>query len=105
MLEVYLGIDACFSGAVQQVRDQGKRVMILLGDFVQTTEVNAETESAVFFLSKKDRAPYGDCVGLMNPVARCSSMNSRRATSSVCDREYICPSGGDEFSSRLIFRS
>jgi len=50
---VYLGIDACFSGAVQQVRDQGKRVTILLGDFVQTTEVNAETESAVLFLSKR----------------------------------------------------
>src|SRR5882762_7944031 len=58
-----------------------------------------------FFLAKRTGAPYGDHDGLMNLVARCSSMNSRRATSSVCDREYICPSGGVEFLSRLIFRS
>ena len=54
MLKVNLGIYLCFSGAVQQVRDQGKRVTILLCDFVQTTEVNAESESTILFLSEKD---------------------------------------------------
>ena len=41
----------------------------------------------------------------MKPVTTCSSMNSRRAVSLVCDREYICLSGGVEPSSRLILRS
>jgi hypothetical protein len=56
VLEVDLGIDACFSGAVQQIRDQGERVTILLCDFVQTTEVNTESESTILFLGKKDRS-------------------------------------------------
>ena len=57
-----------------------------------------------FFLARTG-APYGNCEGQMKPVARCPSMNSRRATSSVCEREYISPSGGVESSSRLILRS
>jgi hypothetical protein len=101
MLVVNLGTDMCFSGAFRQVRDQGKRVTILLCDFIQMQSQSPPS----FFLAKRTGVPYRDCEGWMKPVTRCSSMDSWRATSSVCNGEYICPSGGVESSSRLIFKS
>src|ERR1700709_2091474 len=44
MPKVDLGIDFGTAGGIEEVGDQRKRVSILLRDFVQTTEVNAETE-------------------------------------------------------------
>jgi hypothetical protein len=41
----------------------------------------------------------------MKPEARCSSKNAWRASSSMGEREYIVPSGGDVPSSKSIFRS
>jgi len=40
-----------------------------------------------FFRMKRTGAPWGDREGRMNPVARFSSMNLRRAASSSWDNE------------------
>ena len=42
--EVDLGVDTSFTGAVQKVRNEGKRIAILLGDLVECPEVDAETQ-------------------------------------------------------------
>src|ERR1700710_1919609 len=44
MPKVDLGIEFGMARGIKEVGDQRKRVSILLRDFVQTTEVNAETE-------------------------------------------------------------
>src|ERR1700683_3753120 len=67
-------------------------------------EVHAKAETSILFLGKKDWSAMRR-EGRMKPVAMCSSMKSRRAVSSVCNKEYICLSGGVEPSSRLILRS
>ena len=47
MLEIYLGVGFGPAGGVQKVRDQGKWVAILFGNFIEASEVNAELESVM----------------------------------------------------------
>ena len=44
MSEVYGGVDSGFARSGQQVGDERKRILVLLGDLVETLEVNTETE-------------------------------------------------------------
>jgi hypothetical protein len=52
MVEINFGIDLCLLGTLEEVGNAGKRVVVFLGEFVETAEVNAETESAVLLLAE-----------------------------------------------------
>ena len=41
MLEIDLGVDTRFAGAVKEVRDEREWVAIFLGDFVEAAEIDA----------------------------------------------------------------
>ena len=51
--EVYGGVNSGFAHSGQQVRDEWKRISVLLGDLVKTSEVNTETEGSVLFPNKE----------------------------------------------------
>ena len=42
--EIYGGVQAGFTRSGQEVGNEQKRITVLLGDLVQTSEVNTETE-------------------------------------------------------------
>ena len=44
MLQVDFGIHRGFLGAVEEVRDAWKRILVFLGDFVEHSKVSTETE-------------------------------------------------------------
>jgi len=52
----------------QAVRDEWKRVSILLADFVKSTIVDTSRKLPSFFLTKRIGAPWGEFEGLMKPV-------------------------------------
>ena len=53
MSEVYGGVNSGFARSGQQVGDERKRISILLGDPVKTSEVNTKTEGSVLFPNKE----------------------------------------------------
>jgi hypothetical protein len=53
MPEVYLGVDFSLARSVEHVGDLGKRIFILFGEAVETSEVHAQAERAVLFLDEK----------------------------------------------------
>ena len=53
--EVNGGVDAGFASSGEEIRNERQRVAVFLGDLVQTTIVNTESEAAIFFLYKEDR--------------------------------------------------
>jgi hypothetical protein len=52
MAEINLGVDPCLFGSLEEVGDARKRVAVFLGEFVETAEVDAKTESAVLLLAE-----------------------------------------------------
>ena len=44
MTEIYGGVQAGFTRSGQEVGNERKRVLVLFGDLVQTSEVNTEAE-------------------------------------------------------------
>ena len=63
MPEIYLGVDFGLAGGVQKVRDQGEWVVILFGNFIEASEVNAEPERTVLLFYKKDWSSMGGSSG------------------------------------------
>ena len=55
MLEIEGSVDSSFTSGGEKVRDEQKRVLILLGDFVETMVVHTESERAILLVNKKDR--------------------------------------------------
>ena len=53
MAEIDLGVDAGFAGSIQEIGDERKGISVLLGDAVETSEVNTEMERAILFLTKR----------------------------------------------------
>ena len=53
--EVYGGVNLGFARSGQQVRDEWKWILVLLGDPVKTSEVNTKTEGSVLFPNKEHR--------------------------------------------------
>jgi hypothetical protein len=47
MMEINLGVDLCLLGTLKEVGDARKRVVVFLGEFAETAEVDAEAESPV----------------------------------------------------------
>ena len=70
-----------------EIRNEQKWVSVFLGNSVKALEVNTKSMRAVFFLDEETGAPWGEWDGQMNTVARFSSMNLHRATSSSWDKE------------------
>ena len=56
MPEIKFCINTRFSRCIEEIRDKGKRVQILLRDPIKTMIVDAEAEAAVLFLSEEDRS-------------------------------------------------
>ena len=54
--EIYLGIDPGFSWSVQEIGDERKWVVVLLGNAVQRTEIHAEAQGAILLLDEEDRS-------------------------------------------------
>ena len=54
MSEVYGGINAGFSCGGQEVGNEWKRIMVLFGDLIKISEIDAEAESSVFLFDKKN---------------------------------------------------
>ena len=55
MPQIDFHIDASLLGSIEKVGYQWKRILILLSDLVETSEVNAESEGAILFLDKQYR--------------------------------------------------
>ena len=56
-----------------------------------------------FLCTNRTRALPGERDGQMKSIARCSSKNSQRDFSSLWEREYIGPNGGEVPSSQFYF--
>ena len=55
MLEFNGGVDVGFSSSGKEIGNEWQRVAVFLGDLVQTTVINTESEAAIFFLYEEDR--------------------------------------------------
>ena len=102
--EIYGSINMGFSCSRQEVGNEQKRIMILFGDLIKTSEVDTEAESSVFLFDKKDG-------GSMQRGCRSDEtgtemfLNSQRVWSSTLDSRYIGVTGGAAPSSKSIFKS
>ena len=56
MTEIEFRIDACLGWRIKEVGDEGKRISVLPGDFVEPPVVDAETKGAVLLFDEKDRS-------------------------------------------------
>jgi hypothetical protein len=56
VLEVQRCIDSSFAGAIQEIGDERKRITIFPSDFVESTIVDAESETTTLFLDEQDRS-------------------------------------------------
>jgi hypothetical protein len=54
--KVDFGVGAGFPQGVEEVRDEGKRISVFLGDLVEPMVVHAQSETSVFFPHKEDRS-------------------------------------------------
>ena len=54
--EIYLGVDFGLAGGVQKVRDQQEWVVILFGNFIEASKVNAELKGTILLFMKRTRA-------------------------------------------------
>ena len=63
MPEIYLGVDFCLAEGVQKVRDQGEWVVILFGNFIEASKVNAEPEGTILLFYEKDQNSVGGSSG------------------------------------------
>src|SRR5882724_5616266 len=52
--KVELGVDPCIAKLVEEVSDEGDRVLILARDFVEVSEVDAKPQSTILFLGEED---------------------------------------------------
>jgi len=50
MAEIYGGVDTGSARSGKEIRNERKWIAILFGDLIQTSEIYAETETAVFLL-------------------------------------------------------
>ena len=50
--EINCGVKAGFARRGEEVRNEGKWILVLLGDPVETSEVNTEAEGSVLFMGK-----------------------------------------------------
>ena len=68
MVEINPSVNMCFGRCIQEVRDEQKWVMILLSDFVESAEVNAEVESSILFVDEKDRGSMSEARLVDEPI-------------------------------------
>ena len=54
MTEIYGGVNTGFTCSRQVVRNKGKQVMVLLGNLVQSMEIDTESKGSIFFADKKN---------------------------------------------------
>ena len=55
MSEIYGGINTGFSCGRQEVGNEQERIMVLFGDLIKTSEIDAEAESSIFLFDEKNR--------------------------------------------------
>ena len=55
MSEIKGSIDTCFASSIEEVRDERKRIAVLLGDFVETSKIHTESERAILFADEEYR--------------------------------------------------
>ena len=55
VLEFNGGVDVGFASGGKEIGNERQRVAVFLGDLVQTTVINTESEAAIFFLYEEDR--------------------------------------------------
>jgi len=53
--QVKFGVDLGIAQLIEEVHNEGDRVLILLSDLVQVPEVDTESQGAIFFVVKEDR--------------------------------------------------
>ncbi|PHT75865.1 hypothetical protein T459_19387 [Capsicum annuum] len=69
--KVYLREIAVTLKLVKQVIDSWMRILILDCDLIELTVINAHSKRTIFFLrTNKTSAPYGEMLGLMNPLSK-----------------------------------
>src|SRR6266481_2124689 len=56
MPEVNFRVDMCLAQGIQKVGDQWERVSVLLGDAIDSPEVDAKPQGTVLFLDEQDRS-------------------------------------------------
>ena len=54
MLKIDFGINARFSGSVEEVGDERKWISVFDSNLVESSEVDAKSKTAVFLLDEKD---------------------------------------------------
>lgn len=59
MLKIYFCIYFCFAGSIEEVRKEGQRVPVLLGDLVESAEVDAKSKRTILFQSEQNRGTMG----------------------------------------------
>jgi hypothetical protein len=59
MSEVDLGIDLCLFWVLEEVEDLGKGILFFFCEFIETSEVNAKSESTILLLAEKYQSSVG----------------------------------------------
>jgi hypothetical protein len=54
MSEVNHCIDLGLPWCIKEIRGKGEWIVVLLGDFIQAAEIDAESEQTILFLDKED---------------------------------------------------
>ena len=64
MTEIYGCVETSLAHSEQEIGDEWEQVMVLLGDFVESPEINTEAKGAVLFTDEQNGSSMG---GLRRP--------------------------------------
>jgi hypothetical protein len=54
MMKVDFGVGAGFLQGIEEIGDEGKGILVFLGDLVEPTVVHAQSETSIFFPHEED---------------------------------------------------
>jgi hypothetical protein len=93
IVKVNFGINHGVMKVVEELVDEGERVVALLCDLIEQMIVDTQAEPAILLFVNRIGVPVGDVEGQMNPLERNSLMNSRSVASLTSNMGYIGPHG------------
>jgi hypothetical protein len=88
IMKVNFGINCGMTKAVEELVDEGERVVALLCDSIECAIVAHRWSPPSFFFANRISTPAGDVEGWMNPLERNSLMNLCSAASSTSNMGY-----------------
>jgi hypothetical protein len=71
--KIELGVDVCTFELVNEVRNKGYAVLVLSGQTVQASVVDAHSQRTILLFAKTTGEPPGDCDDQMKPLLSMSS--------------------------------